>query len=105
MLVGTYVMRGDYVTVAVEAKGAATGPTSVVLERPGAAAARVTCELESFAVALRHAEALVLARGGWLGAEAEGLAGSPVERDLARSMFEGELKRFGHVPARWPVGG
>ena len=87
MLIGTYVRRGSWVTVAVEARAA---------ER-----AAVACELRSFAEALRHAEALVLARGGWLGAEAETVAGSPVEPAVARRMFsEPELRRYVHLPAR-----
>jgi len=49
------------------------------------------------------AERWLLSRGGLLGAEAECLAGSPVDRDLARSMFEGGLGRFVHMPARWPA--
>jgi hypothetical protein len=104
MLVGTYVKQGSYVTVAVEENEADRGRASVVLERserPGGASARVACELESLSVALRHAEALVLARGGWLGAEAEGLAGSPVERAVAQRMFsEPELRRYVHLPLR-----
>jgi hypothetical protein len=43
----------------------------------------------------------VLSRAGWLGAEAEGLVGSPVGRALARRMFsEPELRRFVHLPVR-----
>jgi hypothetical protein len=102
MLIGTYVRRGSWVTVAVEARAAERA--AVVLERaerPGARTAGVACELESTAEALRHAEALVLARGGWLGAEAETVAGSPVEPAVARRMFsEPELRRYVHLPAR-----
>ena len=102
MLIGTYVRRGSWVTVAVEARAAERA--AVVLERaerPGSSSAAVACELRSFAEALRHAEALVLARGGWLGAEAEGLAGSPVAPAVARRMFsEPELRRYVHLPAR-----
>jgi hypothetical protein len=104
MLVGTYVRHGSYVTVAVEVSGAATAPAAVVLERserPGSASARVACELESLSVAVRHAEGLVLSRGGWLGAEAEGIAGSPVERRVAERMFSvPELRRYVHLPVR-----
>ena len=104
MLIGTYVRQGSYVTVAVESGPSGPAPARVVLERserPGSSSAAVACELRSFAEALRHAEALVLARGGWLGAEAEGLAGSPVEPAVARRMFsEPELGRYVHLPAR-----
>ena len=45
----------------------------------------------------------MLARGGRLGADAEGLAGSPVERGVAERMFsEPELRRYVHLPARRP---
>jgi hypothetical protein len=102
MLIGTYVRRGSWVTVAVEARSAERA--AVVLERserPGSTVAGVACELESVAEALRHAEALVLSRGGWLGAEAETVAGSPVAPDVARRMFsEPELRRYVHLPAR-----
>jgi hypothetical protein len=108
MLIGTYVKDGLYVTVAVEAIGAATAGATIVLERserPGRVAARVECEFASIQSALRHAEGLVLSRAGWLGAEAEGLVGSPVGRGLAERMFtEPELRRFVHMPARRPDG-
>jgi hypothetical protein len=43
----------------------------------------------------------LLARGGLLGAEAEGLAGSPVNRELAEAMFrEPRSGRFVHTTAR-----
>jgi hypothetical protein len=106
MLIGTCLRGGAYVTVAVELDEAER--PHVVLERqrdPGQAGQRVALERESLAAALWHAERWLLSRGGLLGAEAECLAGSPVDRDLARSMFEGELERFVHLPARWPVGG
>jgi hypothetical protein len=108
MLIGTYVRHGSYVTVAVEALGAATAGATVVLERserPGRVAARVECEFSSVQSALRHAEGLVLSRAGWLGAEAPGLVGSPVGPGLARRMFtEPELHRFVHLPVRRPDG-
>jgi hypothetical protein len=102
MLIGTYVRRGSWVTVAVETRSAERA--AVVLERserPGSTSAGVACELESVAEALRHAEALVLSRGGWLGAEAETVAGSPVAPAVAKRMFsEPELRRYVHLPAR-----
>jgi hypothetical protein len=92
--------------VAVEMNGVSRRRAKVVLERcerPGESADRASCELSTLEGALRHAEALVLARGGWLGAEAECVAGSPVERSVARRMFsEPELRRYVHLPARRP---
>jgi hypothetical protein len=104
MLIGTCLRRGVYVGVAVELDQAER--PHVVLEpqrRPGGPGRRLELERESFAEAMWFAERWLLSRGGLLGVEAECLAGSPVDRDLARSMFEGELGRFVHMPARWPV--
>ena len=107
MLIGTCARDGCYITVAVELD-AAERP-HVVLEgqdRPGECSERGTLERSSFAEALRHAETWLLARGGLLGAEAEGLAGSPVKRELAEAMFrEPQIGRFVHLPARRPAGG
>src|SRR5919199_1066473 len=107
MLIGTYVKQGSYVTVAVESGPSGPAPARVVLERserPGSSSAAVACELRSFAEALRHAEALVLARGGWLGAEAEAVAGSPVEPAVAgaaRAAARGRARgRGGRVSVR-----
>jgi hypothetical protein len=106
MLIGTCVRGGAYVTVALELDEHER--PHVVLERqqdPGQAGQRIALERESFAAALWYAERWLLSRGGLLGVEAECLAGSPVDRDVARSIFDGRLGRFVHLPARWPVGG
>ena len=106
MLIGTYVKDGSYVAVGVVATQAERA--AVVLERfdrPGQRPVRVECEMESVAQALRHAEGFVFSRAGLLGAAAEGLAGSPVERGLARSMFGPRLGRFVHMPAGPRAGG
>jgi len=104
-LVGTYPRDGSWVTVAVEARakgGESEQVAHVVLarsERPGSTSVRVTCELGSYRSAVRHAEALVLARGGLLGVEAVCLAGSPVERSRAERMFsEPDMWRYVHLP-------
>ena len=106
MLIGTYLHMGSYVTVGVELDSAER--PHVVLERqdrPGEAVRRAALVCESFAGALRHAEVHLLARGGVFGAEAEGLAGSPVPRHLARAMFSAtQMGRFVHVPSRRPPG-
>jgi hypothetical protein len=95
------------VTVPAEARQAERA--AVILERserPGEGSAGVACKLDPMAEALRHAEALVLSRGAWLGAEAETVAGSPVEAAVARRMFsEPELLRYVHLPARHVGGG
>jgi hypothetical protein len=100
MLIGTCARDGCYITVAVELD-AAERP-HVVLEgqdQPGVCSERGRIERSSFAEALRHAETWLLARGGVLGAEAETLAGSPVPRELAESMFsEAGIGRFVHLP-------
>src|SRR4051794_30666563 len=104
MLIGACVRQGAYITVGVELDERER--PHVVLERtwcPGIVGQRVALERESFAAALSYAERWLLSRGGLLGAEAECLAGSPVDRGLARSMFDGQLERFVHLPARWPV--
>jgi hypothetical protein len=112
MLIGTYVRRGSYVTVTVLGLPVRTGrepEAAIVLERserPGALSARVACEFGSLAEALRHAEGLVLSRAGALGAEAEALAGSPVDRRLARRLLtERGSGRFVHLTVRPPGGG
>jgi hypothetical protein len=104
MLIGACARRGAYVTVAVELDEAER--PHVVLERrrtPGAPGERVALERESFAAALSYAERWLLSRGGLLGAEADRLAGSPIDRGLAWSMFEDQLGRFVHLPARRPA--
>jgi len=59
----------------------------------------MACELGSLSSTLRHAEAQVLARGGVLGVQAVCLAGSPVEREAARRMFDpDQLRRWVHLP-------
>jgi hypothetical protein len=105
MLIGTCVRRGAYVTVAVELD-AAERPHVVLEEQrqPGGRERRCALERSSFADALRFAETWVLARGGFLGAEAEGLAGSPVDQEVARAMFEGDLDRFVHLPVQQLTG-
>jgi hypothetical protein len=67
------------VTVAVETRQAERA--AVILERserPGERSAGVACKLDSVA------EVLVLSRGAWVRAEAETVAGSPVEAAVAR---------------------
>ncbi len=104
-LVGTYPRHGSWVTVGVEAwqRGGENDQVAHVVlersERPGSTAVRVTCELGSYRSAVRHAEALVLARGGLLGVEAVCLAGSPVERRRAERMFtEPDMWCYVHLP-------
>jgi len=106
-LVGTYPREGTWVTVGVEAKprGSENEPGAHVVlersERPGTTSVRVRCELGSYRSALRHAEALVLCRGGLLGVDASCMAGSPVERRQAERMFTTpELWRYVHLPGR-----
>jgi hypothetical protein len=81
----------------------------VVLERqdrPGVMHSRCAVEHGSFGQALQRAEVHLLARGGLLGAEAEGLAGARVARELAESMFdERGIGRFVHLPAGRSAGG
>jgi hypothetical protein len=93
------VRHGRYVTVAVNVDQAERA--HVVLERqrrPGAMRESAGRELGSLAAAVYQAEAHVLARGGWLGAEAEGLASSPVARDVAAAMFSPSQRgRFVHL--------
>ena len=104
MLVGTYMHQGSYVTVAVEFDRA--DRPYVVLERqdePGRIAARGLVELSSYRVALRHAERLLLLRGGLPGAEAETLASSPVAREVTSAMFApGRRERFVFMAAPRP---
>ena len=90
MLIGTYLHRGSYVSVAVEIDEAER--PRVVLERqdrPGVAVRRCALISSTFAGALHHAERHLLARGGLPGAEAQGLASSPVERKLALALVSG----------------
>ena len=102
MLIGTYLHRGSYVTVAVEFD-AAERP-SVVLERqdrPGEVVERSLAQLGSFHAALYQAESWLLLRGGLPGAEAENLASSPVSQAVVRAMFDPASRgRFLHLGAR-----
>lgn len=104
MLIGTCVRRGAYVTVAVQLDEAERPHVVLEAERsPGNSSRRVALPRNSFAEAMWFAERWLLSRGGLLGAEAECLAGSPVDPGLARAMFEDQIGRFVHLPARWPV--
>jgi hypothetical protein len=104
MLIGICLRRGVYVGVAVELDEGERPHVVLEAERtPGGPSRRVALEQRTYAGAMWFAERWLLSRGGLLGVEAECLAGSPVDRDLARSMFEGELGRFVHLPASRPA--
>jgi hypothetical protein len=104
MLIGTCVRRGAYVTVAVQLDERERPHVVLEAERsPGGPSRRVALPRGSFAEAMWFAERWLLSRGGLLDVEAESLAGSPVDPGLARAMFDGQIRRFIHLPARWPV--
>jgi hypothetical protein len=102
MLIGTYLHQDSYVIVGVEFDHAER--PGVVLERhdrPGVRERRARLLHESLGAALRQAESHPLSRGWVLGAEPPGLAGSPVGRELAESMFSQKgIGRFVHLPVR-----
>ena len=106
-LVGTYVKDGDYRTVSVMEPR--VGRFLVCEERigcpgfPGVPAA--IAQFDRPIRAVREAEMRVLAHGGLLMQEAEGIACSRVAHEEARELFADERwSRFLHVPAR-PLAG
>jgi hypothetical protein len=101
-LVGCYLAREGWVVLSVLERAA--GGYQVLGERHDGGEAVGQPELLGVHRdpdrARLQAEALVLARGGRLGAEPGALCEGPVRRALARSMFtEIGLRRFVHVPA------
>ena len=106
-LIGTYMHDGHYKTVSVMEPR--VGRFLVCEERlacpgfPGVPA--MVAQFDRPVRAVREAEMRVLAHGGLLMQEAEGVANARVDREMAEALFEGErFSRFLHVPAR-PLAG
>ena len=106
-LIGTYMHDGAYKTVSVMEPR--VGRFLVCEERlacpgfPGVPA--MLAQFDRPVRAVREAEMRVLAFGGLLMHEAEGIANARVCPEMAEALFEGErFSRFLHVPAR-PLAG
>ena len=107
-LVGTYMHEGHYRTVTVTEPR--SGRFLVCEERlgcpgfPGVPA--MVAQFDRPVRAVREAEMRVLAHGGLLMQEAEGIANAAVSADVAEALFccDERFSRFLHVPAR-PLAG
>ena len=106
-LIGTYFRDGMWKTVSVmEPRVGRFLVCEEATTRPGHPG--IPAMVASFDRPLRcvrEAEMRVLAHGGLLLHEAEGIANAALDREAAEALFEGErFSRFLHVPAR-PLAG
>jgi hypothetical protein len=106
MLIGTFTDddgRMVEVTCATEESALRLGERAVVTEHRVTVPARqveaVACERHRrFEDALDVAEAMVLVRGGQLGASAAAMVNARVARPQAEEMFGSALEQYVHVP-------